>query len=79
MNPIVGRDPGDETTWPHHTASPETGLCERPYCDDVALPGEEFCRECLRDIFTMELDLFEEDAYDIRDPKHPRHHEVFSD
>lgn len=59
MDSLVDRDPADET-WPHHSATPDTGLCERPYCDDAALPGEEFCADCLREILALEEELIGE-------------------
>lgn len=56
---IIDRDPSDETTWQNHQVTPETGLCDRPYCDDLALPGEEYCRDCLREIMTWEAEIID--------------------
>lgn len=56
MEPIINRDPGDAND---HV---ESGLCSRPWCEDAALPNEEFCRECLLDILAMEAELLGDEA-----------------
>lgn len=55
LEPIVNRDPGDETDAvdPHI----ETGLCVNTWCDDVALPEEEFCRDCFADALAAEAEF----------------------
>lgn len=35
----------------------ETGLCARPWCEDAALPNEEFCADCLADVLAIEDQL----------------------
>lgn len=49
---FVDRDPGDET--PVETHPESTGLCASPFCDDAALPGEEYCRECFAELVAWE-------------------------
>lgn len=42
MSMILDRDPGDE--------HPETGLCVNAWCENAALPDDEFCAECLLEV-----------------------------
>lgn len=46
-----------ESTWQKHDTTPETGLCARPWCDDAALPGEEYCKECLFEVLAIESEI----------------------
>lgn len=46
---IIDHDPDDETTHEQHRSA--TGLCASEWCDDAALPGEEYCRECIAEFF----------------------------
>ena len=54
MTAIYDRDPGDENDYGRHNVTPETGLCVSTWCDDVALPGHEYCLSCLIDVLDIE-------------------------
>lgn len=55
MSVIYDRDPGDENDYrePHV----ETGLCVNTWCDDAALPDEEFCRDCFASALEAEAEF----------------------
>lgn len=56
MTVIEWRDPGDEND------HPETGLCANSWCQDAALPDDEFCRECFLDVERLLAELEPDEA-----------------
>lgn len=57
MSVIYDRDPEDENV--EHL---ETGICSRPWCQDAALPDDEFCAECLLEVEAMLAELESDEA-----------------
>ena len=61
------RDAGTENAYENRPF--QSDLCER--CgENAALPDEDWCESC-----TTEHEL----AFDVADPKHPRHYDVMAD
>jgi predicted amidophosphoribosyltransferase len=62
MDAIIDRDPGDED-YGKHEGGGSTGLCT--FCgDDAALPNDDICESCLREILPDE-DRWEQKLEDV--------------
>ena len=69
-------DAGTESRYEAHRAQ-VSDLCER--CrDNVVVENDDFCRSCIVEVEGAMFEA-EEGAYDLSDPKHPRHYETMVD
>jgi hypothetical protein len=67
-------DAGTENAYENRTHV--EGLCER--CGlNAPLPNEDWCGDCTLEVEAILAET--EDAYELSDPKHPRHHDVMAD
>jgi len=71
------REAGDENAYEEHRGRLGDGLCER--CGlNVQLPEKDWCGDCTLEVEALLADT-DEDAYDLTDPKHTRHHDAMVD